>query len=293
MCFSLRKTPCFSCSPLSSLAVPVHHLRVSLLFIFLYCFLISHLSLAILFMAPSPFCLRSFLIVVAFPPVVPPGFSPLSFFAGAPGSLSLYPSFVWECVPGSGAFLFPTTFLPCHILSGGSLSVASLRQFMTLLPVVMLSISIGCGTFWCTLTVFCLDSLLSFVSSSLGGLLLLCRVSLVCFPGSLGPLVCPCTWVFLPLVSPIWLSAGLLPWLFSFRCRLPPPLPPAIAGSCSLSLPSPSSCGVTVLCTVRFFCFGVVSPCLHDLLLLGFLLFNSLGYLGASLPGLLSVSLRF
>ena len=95
------------------------------------------------------------------------------------------------------------------------------------------------------------------------------------------------------LVSPFWLSAGLLPWLFSFRCRLPPPLPPAIAGSCSLSLPSPSSCGVTVLCTVRFFCFGVVSPCLHDLLLLGFLLFNSLGYLGASLPGLLSVSLRF
>ena len=35
-----------------------------------------------------------------------------------------YPSFDWECVPGSGAFLFPTTFLPCRDLSGGSLSVA-------------------------------------------------------------------------------------------------------------------------------------------------------------------------
>ena len=28
------------------------------------------------------------------------------------------------CVPGSGAFLFPPTFLPCRGLSGGSLSVA-------------------------------------------------------------------------------------------------------------------------------------------------------------------------
>ena len=46
------------------------------------------------------------------------------FFTCAPGSHSLYPSFVWECVPGSGAFLFPTTFLPCRGLSGGSLSVA-------------------------------------------------------------------------------------------------------------------------------------------------------------------------
>ena len=46
------------------------------------------------------------------------------FFTCAPGSHSLYPAFVWECVPGSGAFLFPITFLPCRGLSGGSLSVA-------------------------------------------------------------------------------------------------------------------------------------------------------------------------
>ena len=39
--------------------------------------------------------------------------------------------------------------------------------------------------------------------------------------------------------------------------------------SLSLSWPSPSSCGVTVLCTVRSLGFGVVSTCLQDLLLLG------------------------
>ena len=110
------------------------------------------------------------------------------------------------------------------------------------------------------------------------------------------PFGCPYSWVFLPLVPPrftFWLSAGLLPWLFSFRCCLPPPLPPAIAGSCSLSLPSPLPAVLQFLCAVRSFCFSVVSPCLHDLLLLGFLLFNSLGYLGASLPEFPSVSLRF
>ena len=46
------------------------------------------------------------------------------FFTYAPRSHSLYPPFVWGCVPGSGAFLFPPTFLPCRGLSGGSLSVA-------------------------------------------------------------------------------------------------------------------------------------------------------------------------
>ena len=298
-CGYLRLVPlyscCFSCSPLSSLAVPIVHLRVSLLFIFLSCLLISHLSLAILFLAPRPFCLRSFFIVMAFPPVVPPGWSPSSFFIGAPGSHSLYPSFVSVCVPGSGAFLFPTIFLPCRVLSGGSLSVASLRQFMTLLLVVMISFSIGCGSFWCTLTVFCLDPRLSFVFWP-WGLLLLCRISLVFFLGSLGHSVVRLlgfSSLSSLLVSPFWLLAGLLPWLFSLRCRLPPLLPPAIAGSCSLSLPSPLPAVLQFLCTVHSFCFGVISPCLHDLLLLGFLLFNSLGYLGASLTELSSVSLRF
>ena len=233
---------------------------------------------------------------MAFPPVVPPGWSPSSFFTGAPCSHSLYLSFVWGCVPGCGAFLFPTTFLPCHVLSGGSLSVASLRQFMTLFPAVMLSISIDCGSFWCTLTVFCLDPHLSFVSSSLSGLLLLCRVSLVFFPGSLGPSVCPYTWVFLPLVPPRFtLLVG--PWSSPMALLLPvSPSSTATAGHRQLLLTLfafPSSCGVPVLCTVRSFCFGVVSPCLPDFLLLGFLLFHSLGYLGTELPGLLSVSLRF
>ena len=63
---------------------------------------------------------------------------------------------------------------------------------------------------------------------------------------------CPYTYVF-PLspllVSPFSLLAGLLTWLFSFRCHLPPPLPPAITGSCSLSLPH----------FLRYYSFSVLS----------------------------------
>ena len=105
---------CFSCSPLSSLAVPVDHMWVSLLFVFLSCLLISHLSLAILVLAPRPFCLQSFFIVAAFPPVVPPGWSPSGFFTGAPCSLSLYPSsFGSVCPP-----LVPSSFLlPSYLTS--------------------------------------------------------------------------------------------------------------------------------------------------------------------------------
>ena len=170
-------------------------------------------------------------------------------FTGAPGSHSLYPSFVWECVSSSGAFLFPTTFLPCRVLSGGSLSVASLRQFMTLLPVVMLSISISCGSFWCTLTVFSLDPHLSFVSSSLSELLLLCRVSLVFSPGSLGPSVCPSAWVFLPLVPPRF-TLLVVGWSSPMALLLPVS-PSFTASACHRQLllflfpfPFPSSCGV-------------------------------------------------
>ena len=182
-------------------------------------------------------------------------------------------SFCSVCVPGYGAFLFPPTFFPCRVISGGPLSMASLRQFVTLLPVVMLSFYISCDSFWGTLTVCCLVPRLSFVSSGLSGLLLLCRISLVSFPGSLGPSVIRImgfSSISSLLVSPFWLAAGLPPWLFSFRVaflhhfRLPSPAP-----SLSLSWPSPSSCGVTVLCTVRSFGFDVVSTCPHDLLLLG------------------------
>ena len=173
---------------------------VSLLFIFLYCLLISFVSCHSL-SGSSSFLSEVFLncrglssccssrVVSEF----------LYRCTRFPFPLSFFCLGVW---PGSDAFFFPTTFLPCRVLSGGSLSVASLRQFMTLLPVVMLSISIGCGSFWCPLTVLCLDPHLSFISSSLSELLLLCQVSLVFFPGSLGPSVCPYTWVFLPLVPP-------------------------------------------------------------------------------------------
>ena len=77
------------------------------------------------------------------------------FFTYAPRSHSLYPSFVWEFVPGSGAFLFPPSFLPCRGLSGVLYPWLTLMQFMTLLSVVMLSISVGC---WLILVNF--DSLL-------------------------------------------------------------------------------------------------------------------------------------
>ena len=94
-------------------------------------------------------------------------------------------SFCSVCVPGYGAFLFPTTFFPCRVISGGRMSIAFLRQFVILLPGVMLSFHFSCDSFWGTLTVFCLVPRLSFVSSSLSGLLLLCQTSLVFFPGSL------------------------------------------------------------------------------------------------------------
>ena len=97
--------------PHSSLAVPIEHLRVLFLFIVISCLLISHWSLAILHMAPCPFCLRSFLIVLAFPPVVP-----LSFLIGAPGPHSLCPSFV-RCVCPA---LVPSSFLLPSYLAASS-----------------------------------------------------------------------------------------------------------------------------------------------------------------------------
>ena len=146
----------FSCSPLSSLAVPVDHLRVWLLFIFLYRLLISRLSLAILFMAPRPLCLRSFLFVVAFPPVVPPWWPP-SCFSLLVGQV-LIPSILLS-FGGVCPALVPSSFLLPSYLAAASQVVLSpcltFMQFMTLLPVVMLSISIGC---WLILVNF--DSLL-------------------------------------------------------------------------------------------------------------------------------------
>ena len=130
-------------------------------------------------------------------------------------------------------------------------------------------------------TFFCLVPRLSFVSSSLSGLLLLCRISLVFFPGSL-ILRLYVYWGFPPSrPSSLHLSGWRLVFLHGSS---PSGSPSSTASSChhrrllSLSWPSPSSCGVTVLCTVRSLGCAVVSTCLHDLLLLGgFLLFLRLG----------------
>ena len=175
-------------------------------------------------------------------------------------------SFCSVCVPGYGAFLFPTTFFPCRVISGGPLSMASLRQFVSLLPVVMISFSISCDSFWGTLTVFCLVPRLSFVSPSLSGLLLLCRISLVFFTVSLGPSVVRLlgfSSISSLLVSPFWLAAGLPPWLFSFRVaflhrfRLP-----SLAPSLSLlAFPLFLRCYSSLYCPLlRLWCRFYLSP---------------------------------
>ena len=82
--------------------------------------------------------------------------------------------------------------------------------------------------------------------------------SLVFFPGSLGPLGFILILGFhlsSLLVSPFSLSARLLPWLFSFWYHLPPPLPPAIGGTCSPSFTSPLLLVLQFIFTVRYFCF--------------------------------------
>ena len=136
--------------------MPVDHLRVWLLFIFLSRLLISRLFLAILFMAPRPLCLRSFLFVVAFPPVIPPWWPPSSF--SLPMHHDLIPSILLSFGDVCPA-LVPSSFLLPSYLAAASQVVLSpwllLMQFLSLLPVVMLSISVGC---WLILVNF--DSLL-------------------------------------------------------------------------------------------------------------------------------------
>ena len=99
--------------PHSSLAVPIAHWRVSFLFIFISCLLISHWSLAILFMAPCPFCLRYFFDVLA----LPPGWSPSGFFRCSGFSFPL--SFV-QCVCPA---MVPSSFLLPFSLATSSLGV--------------------------------------------------------------------------------------------------------------------------------------------------------------------------
>ena len=159
-------------------------------------------------------------------------------------------SFCSVCAPGYGAFLFPTTFFPCRVISGGPLSITSLRQFVILLPGVMLSFYFSCDSFWGTLTVFCLVPRLSLVSSSLSGLLLLCRFSLVFFQ-VLCVLRLYVYWGFPPSRPSSFPLSG---WRLVFlHGSSPSGSPSSAASSChhrrllSLAWPSPSSCSVTVL----------------------------------------------
>ena len=119
-------------------------------------------------MAPRPLWLRSFLFVVAFPPVVPPWWSPSSF--SLPMHHDLIPSILLS-FRGVCPALVPSSFLQPSYLAAASQVVLSpwltLMQFLTLLPVVMISISVGCWLILVNLTVFCLDHTFSVVSSSL------------------------------------------------------------------------------------------------------------------------------
>ena len=177
------------------------------------------------------------------------------FFAWAPGSHSLYPSFVGRVCPA----LVPYSFLIPSYLAAAFQVVLSpwltRMQFMTLWPVVMLSYSIGC---WLILATF--DSLLfgstisSVVSSSLSDLLLLCR--------SFGLSV----YLGFPPSSPSSFHPS--------RCRMVFSHGSSPSGVTFSLFPFPSSFGVPVsqYCPLHLF-LGVVSPSLHDFLLLGFLLF--------------------
>ena len=204
-------------------------------------------------------------------------------------------SFCSLCVHGYGAFLFPTTFFPCRIISGGPLSIASLRQFVILLPgscFPFIFIVTPSGVPWRSSVWFLifLSSLLALVASS----------SSVGFLSSSSGFSHPSVARLLGfssisslLGSPFWLAAGLPPWLFSFRVPfLHRFIWPSPAPSLSL-LAFPSSCGVTVLCPVCFFGGGVVLLVSMTCCSLGFLALSSLGYLGASFPVLPAVCMPF
>ena len=150
----------------------------------------SRLSLAILFMAPRPLCLRSFLFVMAFPPVIPPWWPPSSFLYLCT-TISFPLSFFCLGVCAQ-LWCLPLSLLPSYLAAAFQVVLSpwlTLMQFMACLPVVMISMSVGCWVILITLTVFCLDHPFSIVSSRRSELLLLCRIPLVFFPGSLGPSV--------------------------------------------------------------------------------------------------------
>ena len=171
-------------------------------------------------------------------------------------------SFCSVCVPGYGAFLFPPPFFPCRVISGGPLSIISLRQFVILLTGVMLSLYFSFDSFWGTLTVFCLVPRLSFVSSRLSGLLLLCRFSSG-FSQSFGCTSTGFSSISSLLISPFWLATGLPSWVFSFRVAflhhfLLPSLVPSLS---LLAFPLFLRCYSSLNCPLlRLWCRFYLSP---------------------------------
>ena len=192
-------------------------------------------------------------------------------------------SFCSLCVHGSGAFIFPTTFFPCRIISGGLLSIASLLQVVVLLagghasPFLFIVAPSGVPCRSSVWFLIFLSSLLALMASS---------SSVSSFPSSAGfshPLVArrlgvpPSRHPSIHLLVGGWSSSMAL----LLHGLLPLPLHLAIAGSFSLSLGLPPllrCCGSLSYQLLRFWCR---SSCLHALLLLG-VSCSSFGLLGAS-----------
>ena len=182
--------------------------------------------------------------------------------------------------------LVPSSFLLPSCLAAASRVVFSpwhtLMQLMTRLPLVMLSISVGCWLILVSFDSLLLGSSFSTVYSSLRELLHLCRIfSRLLSQFSRFFRFSPCrpTWVstshpysFHP--SRFWLvflpgsSTFVITFLHRFHLL-------SAAPALSLSLPHFIRL-YSLYFTVRSFCFCVVSPFLNDILLLCFLFFISL-----------------
>ena len=196
----------------------------------------------------------------------------------------LFPlSFCFLCVLGSGAFIFPTTFFPCRIISGGPLFIASLLQVVVLLaggqasPFFSLSLLPGFPCRSLVWFLIFLPSLLALMASS---------SSVHSLPSSAGfshPLVArrlgvpPSRHPSIHLLVGGWSSSMAL----LLHGLLPPPLHLAIAGSFSISLGLPPLLRWCGSLSYPLLWLSCRSPCLHALLLFG-VSCSSLGLLGAS-----------
>ena len=298
--------PCAGCLPLavspatrSSLAVPpaLGELGPSF-FIVVSCLLFSLWAPALLFMAPRPFCLRSFFTVLTFRPVVPPGWSPLGFLLLAPGSHSLCLFLPCVCTalgPSSSSFLLPSSLAASSL--GVLCPLLPFYRSWSSLPGVMLPLSFHCHTFRGPLSIFGLVPHLSVVSFSVHGLILLCHLSPV-FCRVLSPFGCMSVGgssISSPLVSPS-------SWRLVFLHGSSPSRSPSSTASSGhlrlllyLSWPSPSSAVLrfSVLSTSLVVVSFSLSPCL--VAPWGFLLFawDTVDFVLCSLRSLCRVASTF